>query len=71
MTVTTRLRSLPVRLTGNSVARQPAAPEPVTVTVARVVRPEEHDAFGQWAGDCQPPVATFPESLRTPLLRPG
>ena len=71
VTVTTRLRSLPVRLPGNSVARQPVAPEPVTVTVARVVRPEEHDAFERWAAEMQELVASFPGSLGSSLLRPG
>ena len=71
--MTTRLRSLPVRLTGNTVDRQPAAsaPEPVTVTVARVVRPEEHEAFERWAADVQELVGSFPGALGSSLLRPG
>ncbi|MGY1750597.1 antibiotic biosynthesis monooxygenase [Modestobacter sp. SYSU DS0511] len=68
--MTSRLRHLPVRLTGNGVAREPA-PEPVTVTVARVVRPEQHDAFERWAADVQELVATFPGHLGSSLLRPG
>lgn len=72
MTVTTRLRSLPVRLTGNTAARQPApASEPVTVTVARVVRPDQQNAFERWAADVQELVATFPGHLGSSLLRPG
>lgn len=72
MTVTTRLRSLPERLAGNIVARQPAAAaEPVTVTVARVVPPERQDAFERWAADVQELVATFPGHLGSSLLRPG
>jgi antibiotic biosynthesis monooxygenase (ABM) superfamily enzyme len=72
VTVTTRLRSLPERLTGTIVARQPApAAEPVTVTVARVVRPEQQNAFERWAADVQELVATFPGHLGSSLLRPG
>ena len=70
MTVTTRLRSLPERLTGNSTARQPV-PEPVTVTVARVVRHDQRDAFEQWAADVQELLTKFPGNLGSSLLRPG
>ncbi|WP_308123608.1 antibiotic biosynthesis monooxygenase [Modestobacter marinus] len=66
--MTTRLRTLPARLAGNPTGR---APEPVTVTVARVVRPELQDAFEQWATDVQDVVATFPGHLGSSLLRPG
>jgi antibiotic biosynthesis monooxygenase (ABM) superfamily enzyme len=66
--VTTRLRTLPARLAGNSAGREP---EPVTVTVARVVRPELQQAFEQWATDVQELVATFPGHLGSSLLRPG
>jgi antibiotic biosynthesis monooxygenase (ABM) superfamily enzyme len=72
VTVTTRLRSLPERLTGNLVARQPApVPEPVTVTVARVVRPEQQGAFERWAAEVQQLLAGFPGNLGSSLLRPG
>jgi antibiotic biosynthesis monooxygenase (ABM) superfamily enzyme len=72
VTVTTRLRALPERLTGGLGARQPEpAAEPVTVTVARVVRPQQHDAFERWAADVQELVATFPGHLGSSLLRPG
>jgi antibiotic biosynthesis monooxygenase (ABM) superfamily enzyme len=71
VTVTTRLRTL--RLASTPVARQaddlPA--EPVTVTVARVVRPEQQDAFERWAADAQELLATFPGHLGSSLLRPG
>jgi antibiotic biosynthesis monooxygenase (ABM) superfamily enzyme len=71
MTVTTRLRDL--RLGGTTVVRPaddlPA--EPVTVTVARVVHPEQQDAFERWAADVQELVATFPGHLGSSLLRPG
>jgi antibiotic biosynthesis monooxygenase (ABM) superfamily enzyme len=71
VTVTTRLRGL--RLGDTTVVR-PAADlpaEPVTVTVARVVRPEQQDAFERWAADVQKLVATFPGHLGSSLLRPG
>ena len=72
MTVTTRLRALPERLTGGLGARQPEpTAQPVTVTVARVVRPQQHDAFERWAADVQELVATFPGHLGSSLLRPG
>ena len=74
MTVTTRLRSLPERLAGTIVARQATgapAHEPVTVTVARVVHPQQRDAFERWAVDVQELVATFPGHLGSSLLRPG
>jgi antibiotic biosynthesis monooxygenase (ABM) superfamily enzyme len=67
--MSTRLRSLPERLTGAPVP-QPAA-QPVTVTVARVVRPDRQDAFEQWATDVQELLAAFPGSLGSSLLRPG
>jgi antibiotic biosynthesis monooxygenase (ABM) superfamily enzyme len=62
----TRLRTL---LAGTPTA-VPGA-EPVTVTVARVVRPEQQDAFECWAADVQELVATFPGHLGSSLLRPG
>ena len=72
MTVTTRLRALPERLAGGLGARQPEpAAEPVTVTVARVVHPQQHEAFERWAADVQELVATFPGHLGSSLLRPG
>ncbi|WP_369141064.1 antibiotic biosynthesis monooxygenase [Modestobacter versicolor] len=65
MTIPTRLRSL----TGGPV-QQPAA-EPVTVTVARVVRPELQADFERWAADVQQRLTTFPGNLGSSLLRPG
>jgi antibiotic biosynthesis monooxygenase (ABM) superfamily enzyme len=64
----TRLRNLPARLTGGIEDR---VPEPVTVTVARRVRPDKQDAFEHWAADVQELVATFPGHLGSSLLRPG
>ena len=63
--MSTRLRSLTT-----SPAPQPVA-EPVTVTVARVVRPEVQDAFERWAADVQQLLAGFPGHLGSSLLRPG
>ena len=60
-----RLRSLT-----SPPAPQPVA-EPVTVTVARVVRPEVQDAFERWAADVQQLLAGFPGNLGSTLLRPG
>jgi len=65
VTMSTRLRSLT-----SAPAQQPAA-EPVTVTVARVVRPEQQDAFEDWAAHVQELLGTFPGNLGSSLLRPG
>jgi antibiotic biosynthesis monooxygenase (ABM) superfamily enzyme len=65
VTIPTRLRTL----TGGP-APQPAA-EPVTVTVARVVRPELQDDFERWADEVQQLLAEFPGNLGSSLLRPG
>jgi antibiotic biosynthesis monooxygenase (ABM) superfamily enzyme len=71
VTVTTRLRGLRLA-SGTVVPPADALPaEPVTVTVARVVRPEQQDAFERWAADVQELVATFPGHLGSSLLRPG
>jgi antibiotic biosynthesis monooxygenase (ABM) superfamily enzyme len=48
----------------------PAA-EPVTVTVARVVRPDQREAFEQWAHDVSAVAARFPGNLGASLLHPG
>jgi antibiotic biosynthesis monooxygenase (ABM) superfamily enzyme len=71
VTVTTRLRNL--RLTATTVVRpiESLPAEPVTVTVARVVRPEQQADFERWAADVQALVATFPGHLGSSLLRPG
>jgi antibiotic biosynthesis monooxygenase (ABM) superfamily enzyme len=46
-------------------------PEPVTVTVARVVRPDRRQAFERWADDALAMAAAFPGNLGATLLRPG
>jgi antibiotic biosynthesis monooxygenase (ABM) superfamily enzyme len=66
VTVTTLLRTL--RLAGQA---DDLPAEPVTVTVARVVRPEQQDAFERWAADVQDLLSTFPGHLGSSLLRPG
>jgi antibiotic biosynthesis monooxygenase (ABM) superfamily enzyme len=48
-----------------------AVAEPVTVTVAREVRPEQREAFEAWAADVLGRAAGFPGNLGTSLLRPG
>ena len=66
MEVTTRLRT---RLTGHGTGMPTA--EPVTVTVARVVRPDRREAFERWAAEVLQLAATFPGNLGATLLRPG
>jgi len=62
---TTRLRTL---LAGPSSA--PVA-EPVTVTVARVVRPDQREAFERWAASALAMASSFPGNLGATLLHPG
>jgi uncharacterized protein len=64
--VTTLLRS---SLTRHEVVGQ--TPEPVTVTVARVVRPHRRQAFERWAADTLALAATYPGNLGGTLLKPG
>jgi uncharacterized protein len=64
--VTTLLRS---RLPRREVAGR--VPEPVTVTVARVVRPHRRQAFERWAADVLALAATYPGNLGGTLLKPG
>ncbi|SHG47834.1 antibiotic biosynthesis monooxygenase [Geodermatophilus nigrescens] len=45
--------------------------EPVTVTVARDVRPEQRAPFEEWAGEILGLAERFPGNLGTSLLRPG
>jgi antibiotic biosynthesis monooxygenase (ABM) superfamily enzyme len=45
--------------------------EPVTVTVARVVRTDRREAFERWAGEVLSLAATFPGNLGATLLHPG
>ncbi len=64
--MTTRLRA---RL-GAEDQGVPVA-EPVTVTVARTVRPDRREAFERWAHDALARAADFPGNLGATLLRPG
>ncbi|MFD2093854.1 antibiotic biosynthesis monooxygenase [Blastococcus deserti] len=45
--------------------------EPVTVTVARVVRPDRREAFERWAENVLRVAARFPGNLGASLLHPG
>ena len=64
--------SVPLRLRaafGADVSTPPA--EPVTVTVARVVRPDQREAFERWADDVLQVASSFPGNLGASLLHPG
>jgi antibiotic biosynthesis monooxygenase (ABM) superfamily enzyme len=52
---------------------EPSSPnaEPVTVTVARVVRPDRREAFEREAAAILRVASTFPGNLGATLLRPG
>lgn len=64
--------SVPLRLRALVGADVPTPPvEPVTVTVARVVRPDQREAFEQWADDVLQVAAGFPGNLGASLLHPG
>jgi len=45
--------------------------EPVTVTVARTIRPGQVDAFEDWSARVQRTLARFPGFLGAGVLRPG
>jgi antibiotic biosynthesis monooxygenase (ABM) superfamily enzyme len=64
--------SVPLRLRARFGADEstPSA-EPVTVTVARVVRPDQRAAFERWAEDVLRVAAGFPGNLGASLLHPG
>jgi antibiotic biosynthesis monooxygenase (ABM) superfamily enzyme len=64
--------SVPLRLRARLGAETSApAPEPVTVTVARVVRPDRREAFERWAEDVLGVASGFPGNLGASLLHPG
>jgi antibiotic biosynthesis monooxygenase (ABM) superfamily enzyme len=64
--------SVPLRLRARFGADVPTpASEPVTVTVARVVRPDQREAFERWAADVLEVAAGFPGNLGASLLQPG
>jgi antibiotic biosynthesis monooxygenase (ABM) superfamily enzyme len=65
--------SVPLRLRARFGSSEdgPARPEPVTVTVARLVRPDRREAFERWAEDVLGVASRFPGNLGATLLRPG
>src|SRR6476646_8692844 len=64
--------SVPLRLRAAFGADVPTpSAEPVTVTVARVVRPDQREAFERWADDVLQVAASFPGNLGASLLHPG
>jgi antibiotic biosynthesis monooxygenase (ABM) superfamily enzyme len=64
--------SVPLRLRAAFGADAPTpSAEPVTVTVARVVRADQREAFERWADDVLRVASHFPCNLGTSLLHPG
>jgi antibiotic biosynthesis monooxygenase (ABM) superfamily enzyme len=64
--------SVPLRLRARFGAEQPEPhAEPVTVTVARVVRPDRREAFEREAADVLAVASRFPGNLGATLLHPG
>src|SRR4051812_31824758 len=66
--------SVPLRLRARFGAEQPephAKPVTVTVTVARVVRPDRREAFEREAADVLAVASRFPGNLGATLLHPG
>jgi antibiotic biosynthesis monooxygenase (ABM) superfamily enzyme len=64
--------SVPLRLRARFGAGETApTSEPVTVTVARVVRPDRRQAFERWAEDVLAVARRFPGNLGASLLHPG
>jgi antibiotic biosynthesis monooxygenase (ABM) superfamily enzyme len=64
--------SVPLRLRARFGADVPTpSAEPVTVTVARVVRPDRREAFERWAEDVLQVAGGFPGNLGASLLHPG
>jgi antibiotic biosynthesis monooxygenase (ABM) superfamily enzyme len=64
--------SVPLRLRAR-LGSDPSTPtaEPVTVTVARVVRPDRRQAFERWAENVLGLASGYPGNLGVSLLRPG
>jgi hypothetical protein len=63
--------SVPLRLRAAFGADVTSSAEPVTVTVARVVRPDQRQAFERWAEDVLSVASGFPGNLGASLLHPG
>jgi uncharacterized protein len=62
---------MPSRLLSRAAAPARPTAEPVTVTVARVVRPDQRAAFERWAELALGLAATFPGNLGATMLHPG
>jgi antibiotic biosynthesis monooxygenase (ABM) superfamily enzyme len=64
---------MPLRLRTRFGSAETSAPqaEPVTVTVARVVRPDRREAFEREAAAALAAAANFPGNLGATLLHPG
>lgn len=60
---------LPERLLPSN--RDPVSDQPITVTVAREVLPDNAEAFEDWAAGIQSCSADYPGHLGSSLLRPG
>jgi antibiotic biosynthesis monooxygenase (ABM) superfamily enzyme len=64
--------SVPLRLRARFGADAPTpTAEPVTVTVARVVRSDRREAFERWGDDVLRVARSFPGNLGASLLHPG
>jgi len=64
--------SVPLRLRARIGADATASPaQPVTVTVARTVRPDRREAFERWAENVLAVAAGYPGNLGATMLRPG
>lgn len=50
---------------------QPPRDQPITVTVARTVLPDNRDAFEDWADGIQSRVSDYPGHLGSTMLSPG
>ena len=67
-----RAMSVPLRLRALFGADVPTPPaEPVTVTVARVVRPDQREAFERWAEDVLQVAVGLPRQPRRLAAAPG
>ena len=66
-----RSRELSLRLRTRDAIRPGSVPEPVTVTVARVVRADPRESFENWAEHVLAQAAEFPGNLGVSLLHPG
>lgn len=63
------LTHMPQRL--RSTTTEPPGDQPVTVTVARTVRPENQPAFETWADGIQSRASHYPGHLGSTMLSPG